>query len=166
VTQAYLAWHEEKSAGRTTPIPQALASIAGLYSVQSLRLDPGETVAQGTTLEISGEVFSPDGRQPVILIGIVRADDTPVYGVSTEMDGVALTAIDAQRYRFALGFPSLDLLPGKYTVRAHALDPEAVRLFDQVECPLTITGDSREQGFVRLAHRWRTFEEPGHVQRC
>jgi lipopolysaccharide transport system ATP-binding protein len=39
-------------------------------------------------------------------------------------------------------------------VRAHALDPEGVRLFDHVERPLLVRGETRELGFVRLAHRW------------
>jgi lipopolysaccharide transport system ATP-binding protein len=41
-------------------------------------------------------------------------------------------------------------------VRAHALDPEGVRLFDHVERTLTVTGATRELGFVRLVHRWET----------
>ena len=45
--------------------------------------------------------------------------------------------------------------PGKYVVRAHALDPEGVYLFDHVEVPLTVTGESRELGLVRLEHEWR-----------
>jgi lipopolysaccharide transport system ATP-binding protein len=39
-------------------------------------------------------------------------------------------------------------------VRAHALDPEGVRLFDNVERPLVVTGETRELGLVRLEHRW------------
>ena len=36
----------------------------------------------------------------------------------------------------------------------HALDPEGVRLFDNVERSLVVTGSSRELGIVRLRHRW------------
>ena len=50
--------------------------------------------------------------------------------------------------------PGLALLPGKYVVRAHALDPEGVRLFDNVERAFVVAGASREMGFVRLPHRW------------
>jgi lipopolysaccharide transport system ATP-binding protein len=39
-------------------------------------------------------------------------------------------------------------------LRAHAMDPEGVRLFDHVERPLVVSGDSRELGLVRLPHRW------------
>jgi lipopolysaccharide transport system ATP-binding protein len=48
------------------------------------------------------------------------------------------------------------LLPGRYRVRAHALDPEGVRLFDNVEHTFTVTGVTRELGFVRLPHRWQS----------
>jgi lipopolysaccharide transport system ATP-binding protein len=154
VTQAYLAYHEEKSQGSKAPIPRAEAAAAGVYAVQSLTIEPGETMAQGGTLTIRGEVYSPDRRVPVVLVGLVRADGTPVYGVATDMDRVTLAPLGADRYVFLLEFPALPLLPGKYFVRAHALDPEGVRLFDNVELPLTVTGTTRELGMVRLPHRW------------
>jgi lipopolysaccharide transport system ATP-binding protein len=48
------------------------------------------------------------------------------------------------------------LLPGAYNVKAHPLDPEGVRLFDTIERPLTIRGQSREMGLVGLAHTWHS----------
>ena len=93
-----------------------------------------------------------------MLVGIVRADGTPVYGVATDMDGVAPRALAADRYAFELEFPELPLLPGKYFVRAHVLDPEGVRMFDTLEQPLVVTGASRELGLVRIAHRWRVAD--------
>ena len=154
VTQAYLAFHEEKTAKAREPVAHSVAKSGGIYAVQSLELPNGDVLAQGAALEVRGEVYSPDGRAPVVLVGIVRADGTPVYGVATDMDGVSPVRIDGDRYAFALALPDLPLLPGKYFVRAHAMDPEGVRLFDHVERPLVITGESREMGFVRLAHHW------------
>jgi lipopolysaccharide transport system ATP-binding protein len=154
VTQAYLAYHEEKSDGRKVPMSSATAVAAGYYAIQSLALEPGESVGQGGSLTVRGEIYSPDARAPVVLVGIVRADGTPVYGVATDMDRVAPTRLADDRYAFALEFDELALLPGKYFVRAHALDPEGVRLFDNVERELTVTGTTRELGMVRLAHRW------------
>ena len=156
VTQAYLAYHEERGAQRRQPIEAPFAAAAGVYAVQTLDLVPGDVIAQGDTLLLSGEVFSPDGRAPVVLIGIVRADGTPVYGVATDMDGVAPRRVAADRFAYALTLPRVMLLPGKYFVRAHALDPEGVRLFDNVERPLVVTGQTREMGLVRLEHRWET----------
>jgi len=154
VTQAYLAYHEEKSAGARQPLPRGAAAAAGIYAITSLTLDPDETIGQGDTLTVSGDVFTPDGRAPVVMIGIVRADGTPVYGVATDMDGVAPCRIAGDRFTFSLTLPDLALLPGKYFVRAHALDPEGVRLFDHVERPLIVSGESRELGLVRLSHHW------------
>jgi lipopolysaccharide transport system ATP-binding protein len=154
VSQAYLAYHEEKSAGAKRPIAAPRAAAAGVYAVQSLTLDPPATLLSGGALTIAGEVFSPDGRAPVVLLGLIRADGTPVYGVATDMDGVEPVRISANRFAFSLNFPRVPLLPGKYLVRAHALDPEGVRLFDNVEMPLLIEGATREMGLVRIDHGW------------
>jgi len=154
VTQSYLAYHEEKSAGAKQPISPHRAAAEGVYAIQSLVLDPGAHIESGGALTVSGNIFSPDGRAPVILLGVVRADGTPVYGVASDMDGVAPTRIDDREFSFRLTFPALPLLPGKYLIRAHALDPEGVRLFDNVEQTFTVEGDTRELGLVRIAHRW------------
>jgi lipopolysaccharide transport system ATP-binding protein len=135
-----------------------------VHRVRSLDLEPGEFVRMGAPLVVRGAAYSPDGRAPVVLVGIVRADGTPVYGVATDMDGVAPAPAGGDRYAFTLSLPSLALLPGKYMVRAHALDPEGVYLFDHVEVPLTVTGESRELGLVRLAHEWvDVVPHPGSV---
>jgi lipopolysaccharide transport system ATP-binding protein len=155
VAQAYLAFHEEKTASARQPLAAAHAQTAGVYAIQSAELSPGDRIAQGTDLTISGEVYSPDGRAPAVLAGIVRADGTAVYGVATDMDGVVLSERHGDRFAFSLTLSRLALLPGKYFVRLHALDPEAVRLFDHVERPFVVTGETRELGLVHLPHRWR-----------
>jgi lipopolysaccharide transport system ATP-binding protein len=158
VCQAYLAYHEEKSATQKRPIgitDAAKAAAAGYYAIKAFEISPGETLAERGTMSVTGEVYSPDGRAPVVLVGIVRADGTPVYGVATDMDGVKPRETAAGRYSFAIDFPSLPLLPGKYFVRAHALDPEGVRMFDTLEKPLVVTGSARDFGLVRIEHRWR-----------
>jgi lipopolysaccharide transport system ATP-binding protein len=158
VVPAYLAYHEEKSAQKAAqqaaPLPDAAARTAGLYTIREIALSPDGSIAQGTDLTVSGEAFSPDGRAPVLLIGIVRADGTPVYGVGTDMDGVVPRRIAPDRFAFALTLPGLALLPGKYRITAVAADPEGLRVFDTREVPLLVTGSSRELGLVRLPHRW------------
>ncbi len=153
VTQAYLAFHEHKSALAKEPKPQPEAATAGVYAISKLEVEPDLVVQEASTCFI-GEAFSPDGRVPVILVGVVRADGTPVYGVATDMDRVQPQRLDTHRYAFTLRFDKLALLPGKYLIRAHALDPEGVRLFDTVERTLVVTGETRELGLVRLDHRW------------
>jgi lipopolysaccharide transport system ATP-binding protein len=154
VTQAYLAYHEEKSARSKQPIGPRHATAEGYYAIQSLALEPPERVAAGCALTIRGEVFSPDDRVPVVLVGLVRADGTPVYGVATDMDGVPPVRVSPRRFAFSLTFPELPLLPGKYLARAHALDPEGVRLFDNVEQSFVVEGATRELGLVRIDHGW------------
>ncbi len=154
VTQAYLAYHEQKSAAAKAPTTPREAAAGGIYAITSLALTPRDSIAQGETLTVRGEVFAPDGRVPVVLVGVVRADGTPVYGVATDMDGASPRLIANGRYAFALTLPELALLPGKYMVRAHALDPEGIRLFDHVEQELVVTGQTRELGLVRLPHHW------------
>jgi lipopolysaccharide transport system ATP-binding protein len=154
VAQAYLAFHEEKSSGAKRPIAAQAAAAAGVYAVQHLEMTPADTLHQGADLAIRGEIYSPDGRAPVVLVGVVRADGTPVYGIASDMDGVRLAHVSPHRYAFRLVLSRVPLLPGKYFVRAHALDPEGVRLFDHVERPLLVSGEARELGMVRLEHRW------------
>jgi lipopolysaccharide transport system ATP-binding protein len=156
VTQAYLAYHEEMEARAKAPVTPELAATQGWYAINAVTLEPGDTIEQGAALSVRGEVFSPDGRVPVVLVGIVRADGTPVYGVATDMEDAPPRRITAQRYSFALTFPGMALLPGRYRIRAHALDPEGVRLFDHVEHTLTVPGTTRELGFVRLPHQWQS----------
>jgi lipopolysaccharide transport system ATP-binding protein len=161
VCQAYLAYHEEKSAAskRLTGIqdPRA-AAAAGYYAIKLFEITPGGSIPERSALVATGEAYSPDGRPPVILIGIVRADGTPVYGVATDMDKVAPRKTSNDCYAFEIEFPSLPLLPGKYFIRMHVLDPEGVRMFDTLEKPLVVTGTAREFGLIRIEHRWRVAD--------
>ncbi len=157
VTQAYLAYHERKSA----PKPErAEIARAGLeFSVLGVELNGSDTeqphvLDAGERLRVAVRLRSRDGRAPSLAVGIVRADGTPVYGVSSDMDGVAPTPAGPGEYRGAIEFAALPLLPGSYTVRVHPMDPEGVRLFDTVERSFVVRGASREFGLVRLAHRW------------
>ena len=159
VTQAYLAYHERKSA----PVPdRAEVSRAGYeFSVLDVALNGVDTemplqIEFGSTLGVRIRLRSRDGRVPSVAIGIVRADGTPVYGVGSDMDGVAPEPVGSGEYVAGIEFADLALLPGTYAVRVHPLDPEGVRLFDTVERSLIVRGASREFGLVRLAHRWLT----------
>ena len=157
VTQAYLAYHERKSA----PAPErAEIARAGLeFSVLGVELNGRDSeqpliVDSGESLRIAVRLRSRDGRAPSLAVGIVRADGTAVYGVSSDMDGVAPVPVGSGEYRGEIEFGALPLLPGSYTVRVHPMDPEGVRLFDTVERGFVVRGASREFGLVRLAHRW------------
>ena len=157
VTQAYLAFHERKTTAQTETAEIARAghefavthiALNGVDSEQPLMIE------QGADLGIDVAIRSRDGRVPGLTVGIVRADGTPVYGVSSDMDGHVLREVGPGEYRSGIEFPALTLLPGSYTIRVHSMDPEGVRLFDTVERALVVRGASREFGLVRLAHRW------------
>jgi lipopolysaccharide transport system ATP-binding protein len=157
VTQAYLAWHERKSASQEPPPDVDRHNVE--FSVLGMSLD-GRAGEQpllldfGAPLRVECRIRSRDDRVPSVAIGVTRADGTPVYGVSTDMDGCSPQRVGAGEYACSLAFDALPLLPGSYTVRVHPLDPEGVRVFDTMERTLTVRGATREFGLVRLAHRW------------
>jgi len=159
VTQAYLASQERKSAA--APATRESMAAQGLeFHLLDMILngegaDVPVSVAAGAELHARVRVHSRDGRAPVIVFGIVRADGTPVYGVSTEMDGVRPQRESDNVYSIEIAFGALALLPGAYALKAHPLDPEGVRLFDTLERAVTVRGESREFGLVRLQHEWR-----------
>jgi len=164
VTQSYLAWHESRDTTEKQA-REAAQGAGGMYRIDAFTLpgpamvpDPagdGFLFHSGQDLDVVLDLYSPDGRPPVGLFGIGRADGTPIYGVPTDFDRVAPQPLDAHRYRFHVRFPALSLLPGDYRIRGHALDPEGLRLSDTVEYAFRVRGGSRELGFIRLPHEWR-----------
>jgi len=158
VTQQYLAWHESHNARRKV-MEQPQTGSNGLYRVERLALgddDDGSQpqLAMGEDLAVDMTLFSPDGRPPVGLIGVVREDGTPVYGVGSDQAGVQAERLDEHRFRLRLVFRAPALLPGSYSVRGHAMDPEGLRVFDTLEQSFRVRGESREMGFLRLPHDW------------
>jgi len=150
VSIAYQAFHEAKQAGAKQAAIDADSVALGQYAVVDLKLENVTTAG----MTVRGRLKSRDGRVPHVALGIVRMDGTPIYGTTSEIDGQAMRETAAGRFEFALTFDEWALLPGAYKLRAHALDPEGMRLYDTVERDFTVLGDSREQGFVRLSHRW------------
>lgn len=158
VTQDYLAYHEEKR--RAASPFQERASYAGEYfavrklETRDARGVPADEFAMDDTIDVAIEMYSPDDRPPVALVGLVRADGTPVYGTHSDERGFVPAHVAPNRYVFGVRFPKCALIPGKYLLRAHALDPEGLRLFDTVESGFTVRGATRDYGVVRLEHRW------------
>ena len=158
VTQSYLAWHEEKNASERRH-RRELKGDSGLYRVSGFRLsgngrESDITLETGDSLDAELTLHSPDGRAPVALIGVMRADGTPVYGVASDFDKRIPEQVDDQTFRFRIRFDRLPLLPGVYSLRGHAMDPEGLRLCDTAEIRFSVAGESREMGMIRLPHRW------------
>lgn len=162
VTQSYLAYHEERSASERRD-RQAQRGESGLYNISDFLLpqqgDDGALVLEyGDDLSAELVLHSPDGIPPVALFGVMRADGTPVYGVSSDYDQIEAEQLDDQHYRYRICFESLPLLPGSYSIRGHAMDPQGIRLCDTAELRFSVSGASREMGLIRLPHRWNTKE--------
>ncbi len=161
VTQEYLAYHEKKElAAKEMETPaHATRTPQGAYAIVEFRLEDDrgaavDRVAHHGAFRAVGVAHADDGRTPVIVIGLVRADGTPVYGTLSEIDGYFPRPIGDNRFRFVLRFDDVQALPGKYAVRAHAMDPEGLRLFDTWEIELSVSGSSRELGLCQLPHTW------------
>lgn len=160
VSQAYEAAQAAKAAGEAAR-EAAAAGVPAEVVITAFRAngDDGEgpvALGQGGALAVEIELAARDGRRPVAMLGCLHADGTPVYGTSSEIDGAAPEPLGGGRFRFRLDFPALPLLPGRYRLRAIALDAEGLRLFDQRERELVVGGQSREFGLVRLPHAWRS----------
>ena len=159
VTQRYLAHHERKAARRRAE--ERLFMSTGDYAVSDVAVN-GQTqdvplmLPMHSVLDVDVTLHSADGRAPVLAVGLKRHDGTPVYGVSSELDGITPVRLGENSFRFGIRYADLALLPGTYTVAVHAMDPEAIRLFDTVERSLVVTGRSRELGMVHLPHRWHS----------
>ena len=149
VAIAYQAFHEAKQAGAKQVAVATDASALGQYAVTHLHIERSDD-----GLTVHGALKSRDGRRPQVALGIIRIDGTPVYGTTSEIDQTELLDDGTGQFKFALTFSDWRLLPGAYKLRAHALDPEGMRLYDTVERDFTVLGDSREQGLVRLPHAW------------
>ena len=157
VTQDYLAYHERKTAAESEPERQP--SSADGYRIERVVLNGKEALvplmlpASGA-LQAEVELYSGDDRPPHLAVGLLRADGTAVYGTTSDIDGARPTRIGARRFRHQLQIDAQILLPGQYTLKLHALDPEGLRLFDTEVRELIVRGESRELGIVRLSHRW------------
>ncbi len=157
VTQGYMSWHQERRNPRRQ-LPSAAAD-AGRYHVKSLRCLDADDEEQ-TWLRLPADLIveivlaSPDDRPPVAGISIVRADRVAVYGVTSDQDKVTAYRQAAGEYLYKLYFRDIQILPGKYEVRAHALDPEGMRVCDNRVIDINISGKTQEAGIVRLHHEW------------
>ncbi len=165
MTHEYLAYFEEKGLKAkqkddTKFLDNNNASCEDVYAVKRLTIEdsaglPISVIRHGDDVYVRGEVRSPDGRTPVVAIGVMRTDGTPIYGTSSEVDGFRPSLLnDAGMFGFTLCFKRMPLLPGRYVLRAHAMDPEGMRLFDPMEYSFQVQGSSREIGICRMEHIW------------
>jgi lipopolysaccharide transport system ATP-binding protein len=161
VTREYLTYHEEKTRKDQPTIRAAAGPVARVLRIHTEDENgaPATTFRRGETLVLQGEAFEPDDRPPVLLFGILRADGTPIYGSHSNESPYEPARVAPHRFVFSVRFPRVALLPGKYTLRAHVLDPQGLRLFDTLESDFVVAGDTRDYGFVGLEHQWAAGRE-------
>lgn len=160
VCQAYLAYHERKSAREAGPQEKATDKAGLEFQLLDLALNGATasgacTLHRGDALHALVRMSSRDGRTPHVHLSVVRADGTPVFGINSDMDGMQPVNSGVGEFSIGLLLPGLPLLPGSYTVRAHVLDTEGLRLFDTLENHFTVMGQGRELGLVALEHVWQ-----------
>ena len=158
VTREYLTYHQERTAAESKAAKEHAVS-AGVMRLEEAWLERPDgtresTFRRGDTLVLQAAAFEPDDRPPVLLFGVVRVDGTAVYGSHSNEDGFVPARLERTRFAWAVSFDRLSLLPGKYLMRVHVLDPEGLRLYDTVEREFVVTGETRDYGVVELAHRW------------
>jgi len=158
VTQAYLAWHEKRNA-KDKEMQLKATGDGAYYRIEEFTLlgingDETPAFAMGEDLDVELKIYSPDDRPPVGVVGVIRADGTPVYGVVSDNENTTPVKLADHYYRFRLRLTNIALLPGSYNMSAHSMDPEGVRVFDNRQMAFTITGDTKEVGYIRLPHEW------------
>lgn len=158
VVQAYMAWQDEKEAPQEAAMAASPNEVAASYRFIRFHALASEdqpiSLEHGGTLHVHGEVYSPDGRQPHVAIALVKRDGSGVFATSTEVDHHNLAGTANDHFSFSLRFDPVTLLPGEYSLRGHVLDPEALRVTDTAEIPLSVKGGQRYMGVVRVPYEW------------
>lgn len=165
VTQAYLAHHEAKNRKDTSAQTAGANLNAPFPMLASLWIEdnsgaPREIFDMAEDVWLCGTYRSPEDKPTVLMAGVIRMDGTPVFGTFSNDAGFQANRIAPHLFGFRVIFRRNALLPGMYHLRAHTLDDHGLRMFDTREVVLTVRGQTRDHGFVRLDHEWR----PGHEQ--
>jgi len=120
---------------------------------------PAARFATGELLRVEVQFTVPQGwdEEPSVGFALHRNDQVVVYGVSTEMDGVAPRVVASDLREVALELPDLPLLSGEYVLSLFLLDAKGVHFYDRHDraYPFAVSNSSRELGLCRLSHRWR-----------
>ena len=155
VTREYLTYHEEKRRREAAaPQPSIVGPRVEQVWIEDAAGRESLEFAMGEDLVLQAILHEPDDRAPVLMVGIVRVDGSPVYGTHSNDTPFQPRRIAPQRFGFCFRMHSLALIPGKYELGAHALDAEGLRLFHSVKIEVVVTGKTRDYGLARLEHEW------------
>ncbi len=154
VSQEYQSFYEKK---KEDYIVSGNKDISN-YHIDTLKLlnsDYKEINALEThqDLVVKIKVYTPDSRVPGIALGIVRKD-IPVYGTISENHESKPKKISSHHYEYTVKYKNIKLLPADYDIKAHAMDPECLRLMDEEIKPLRIHSETTDMGVVELESEW------------
>lgn len=154
VSQEYQSYYE-KNKGNTLVSGDKDITNYHVDNVKILNAKLNEITLIDTyeDLIIKVKVFSPDGRAPGLALGIVRKD-IPIYGTISETHKAIPSKKSSHHFEYTIKFKNLKLLPADYTIKAHAMDPECLRLIDEVEKPLRVHSQTTDMGVVELESEW------------
>ncbi len=163
VTQAYLAHHEARNSrdaatAMTIPAGTPYPLLHSIW-VEDHSGSQRDQFDMGEDISLCGVFNSPEDQPTVVMVGITRMDGTPVFGTFSNDGGFTANRLEAHKFGFCFTLRKNNLLPGMYHLRAHTLDTHGLRMFDTREAQITIHGQTRDHGLLRLDHCW----SPGHL---
>ncbi len=153
VSQQYESFYQKQSEDKT----QHLKDNTN-YHIKKLQIlnEDGHHITESKTFQdiiIQVEIHSPDNRMPGLALGIMKSD-IPVYGTISDLHQATPKKTADHTYQYQIKLPNNQLLPADYTIKAHAMDPECLRLIDTYEKDLRIYAETQEMGVVRLKTEW------------
>ncbi len=154
VSQEYQSFYEKKTADVVIKGDKDMTN----YHIDDLQilnsnLDETGLIDTDEDLIVKIKVFSPDDRPPGIALGITRKD-MPIYGTISETHKAKPQRLKKHYFEFTVKYNNLKLLPADYTIKAHAMDPECMRLMDEVAKPLRVHSQTTDMGVVKLDLEW------------
>jgi len=155
VSQEYQSFYEKKKDGIVISGDKDISNhhVTELV-IKNSQLEAISRIETYQDLIIIIDMYSPDGRPPGLALGIVR-NDIPVYGTISETHNAIPEKISEHVFKYTVKYKSLKLLPADYTIKAHAMDPECLRLIDEVELPLRVHSNTTDMGVVKLDTEWK-----------
>lgn len=154
VSQEYQSFYEKKKDGVKVSGDKDVSN----YYVMSMKLlndnnDEITLIDTNQNLTVKVQVFSPDNRPPGLTIGIVRKD-IPVYGTISDNHKAKPKKIKEHVFEFTIRYTDFKLLPSDYEFKAHAMDPECLRLMDEESKEFRVHSNSTDLGVVILDTQW------------
>lgn len=154
VSQEYQSFYEKKKDGHVISGDKDSSNhhVTDLILLNNLS-EKITRIESNQDLIIKIKMYSPDGRPPGLALGIIR-NDIPVYGTISETHNATPIKISNHAYEYTVKYNSLKLLPADYTIKAHAMDPECLRLIDEVAVELRVHSNTTDMGVVILDTEW------------